>query len=66
METPQELRKRAARYRAIIMLTTDPDLIEALRTLAKEYDEIAARFEEDQASIGSADGQSLSRKSDGG
>ena len=45
METPDELRARASRYRLMASQTTDWQLIDALNTLADEYEKIARQAE---------------------
>ena len=43
--TPEELREKAARYRMMANQTSDLRLIEALLTLADEYEAVAKRLE---------------------
>jgi hypothetical protein len=49
-ETADDLRRKAARYRTIAGKVTDPRLIEALRSLATEYDALADQIERDENS----------------
>ena len=45
MESPDELRQRADRYRRMALSVTDEQAIEALKELAAEYDALAATLE---------------------
>lgn len=47
MDTPDELRERAARYRSMLAHVSDPRLTNALNSLADEYEALANRLEED-------------------
>lgn len=46
METSDELRQRAERYRRMALSVTDGQAIEALKELAAEFDALAATLEE--------------------
>ena len=45
MESPQQLRARAERYRYLASIVSDAQAIEALRELATQYDAAAAALE---------------------
>ncbi len=47
METPDELREKAARYRKMLHQVHDQQLTQALTTLAEEYDALAAKLDGD-------------------
>ena len=49
MQSPADLRGKAARYRLLSMRATDQRLIEALNSLADEYDALAERLERENA-----------------
>ena len=42
--TSAELRGRAERYRAMVRLTTDPRIVDALKTLADQCEALANRL----------------------
>ena len=42
--SPDELRKRADRYRQMALQATDPRIVEALNELADQYNETAAKL----------------------
>jgi uncharacterized protein with von Willebrand factor type A (vWA) domain len=42
---PDELREKALRYRAMIVLVSDQRLVDALNSLAEEYEALAERAE---------------------
>jgi hypothetical protein len=44
-DTPAGLRDRAARYRNMLFLVSDPRIISALISLAEEYETLAERLE---------------------
>jgi hypothetical protein len=46
MEDPEELRDKAERYRRMALQFNDPRTINALNELAREYDAVAARLEQ--------------------
>jgi hypothetical protein len=46
METPDELRRKAARYRDMLAHVSDKRLIDALKTLAQEYEALADRLDQ--------------------
>jgi hypothetical protein len=43
--TPAELREKALRYRAMMALVSDKRLVDALNSLAEEYEALAERAE---------------------
>jgi hypothetical protein len=45
MDSPQELREKAERYRHIISTISDPQALAALRELAARYEAMAAKLE---------------------
>ena len=45
MESPQELRDRAERYRRLTKMVTDPQALKALHELATHYEALAAEEE---------------------
>jgi hypothetical protein len=45
---PDELREKALRYRAMIVLVSDQRLVDALNSLAEEYEALAERAENSQ------------------
>ena len=44
MDSPQELRERAERYRRLAKAVTDPQALKALQELATEYEATAAEL----------------------
>jgi hypothetical protein len=54
METPGDLRKKAARYRAMVNVIDDKSTIDALQSLAAEYEALADLIERDAAQSDSA------------
>jgi hypothetical protein len=51
LETAADLREKATRYRAMVHLVTDLRLINALLSLATEYEALAERIERDGTEI---------------
>jgi hypothetical protein len=51
LETAADLREKATRYRAMVHLVTDLRLINALLSLATEYEAFAERIERDGTEI---------------
>jgi hypothetical protein len=49
MQTPAELREKAARYRAMVQFITDRRTVDALQSLAAEYEALADLIEPDAA-----------------
>jgi hypothetical protein len=49
MQTPAELREKAARYRAMATVIIDQRTVDALQSLAAEYEALADQIERDAA-----------------
>jgi hypothetical protein len=54
MDTPQEMREKAVRYRRLAATITDPQALKALHELAARYEAMAAELEEDPPSASDA------------
>ena len=48
--TPAQLRERATRYRELVAKITDPRVVDALNSLAAEYEALADHLEQQQDS----------------
>ena len=51
MTTPTNLREKAARYRKLAMLITNPAIVDAINELADEYDKKSAEIEQKDTAL---------------
>ncbi len=52
--TPDELREKALRYRGMVLIVSDQRLVDALISLAEEYEALAEQMEKAQTNSSSS------------
>jgi hypothetical protein len=52
--TPDELRQKALRYRGMVLIVSDQRLVDALISLAEEYEALAEHMEKGQTDSSSS------------